>query len=115
MTSTLSALLSPRSVAIVGASDNIHKIGGRPIHYMQQMGYAGTIYPVNPQRDTLQGLRSYPSLDALPEAPDLAVIVVAGDAAVQAVADCARLGVNAAIVIASGFGEAGEAGKRQQD
>jgi len=57
MTSTLSALLSPRSVAIVGASDNIHKIGGRPIHYMQQMGYAGTIYPVNPQRDTLQGLR----------------------------------------------------------
>ncbi|GJG95457.1 acetate--CoA ligase family protein [Cupriavidus pauculus] len=115
MPSTLSALLQPRSVAIVGASDNIHKIGGRPIHYMQTMGYAGTIYPVNPQRDTLQGLRSYPSLDALPETPELAVIVVAGDAAVQAVADCARLGVGAAIVIASGFGEAGEAGKRQQD
>lgn len=115
MSSTLSALLSPRSVAIVGASDNIHKIGGRPIHYMQAMGYAGTIYPVNPQRETLQGLRAYPSLDALPEAPELAVIVVAGDAAVQAVADCARLGVGAAIVIASGFGEAGEAGKRQQD
>lgn len=115
MSPTLSALLSPRSVAIVGASDNIHKIGGRPIHYMQTMGYAGTIYPVNPQRETLQGLRAYPSLDALPEAPELAVIVVAGDAAVQAVADCARLGVGAAIVIASGFGEAGEAGKRQQD
>ena len=115
MSSTLSALLSPRSVAIIGASDNIHKIGGRPIHYMQQMGYAGTIYPVNPQRETLQGLRAYPSLDALPEAPELAVIVVSGDAAVQAVADCARLGVGAAIVIASGFGEAGEAGKLQQD
>ncbi len=115
MSSSLSALLSPRSVAIVGASDNIHKIGGRPIHYMQQMGYAGTIYPVNPQRDSLQGLRAWPSLDALPEAPELAVIVVGGDAAVQAVADCARLGVSAAIVIASGFGEAGEAGKRQQD
>lgn len=115
MSSTLSALLSPRSVAIVGASDNIHKIGGRPIHYMQTMGYAGTIYPVNPQRETLQGLRAYPSLDALPAVPELAVIVVAGDAAVQAVADCARLGVGAAIVIASGFGEAGEAGKRQQD
>ncbi|WP_066735498.1 acetate--CoA ligase family protein [Cupriavidus sp. D384] len=115
MSSTLSALLSPRSVAIVGASDNIHKIGGRPIHYMQTMGYAGTIYPVNPQRESLQGLRAYPSLEALPEAPELAIIVVAGDAAVQAVADCARLGVGAAIVIASGFGEAGEAGKRQQD
>lgn len=115
MSSTLSALLSPRSVAIVGASDNIHKIGGRPIHYMRQMGFAGTIFPVNPQRDTIQGLPSFPSLDALPEAPELAVIVVGGDAAVQAVADCARLGVGAAIVIASGFGEAGEAGKRQQD
>lgn len=115
MSSTLSALLSPKSVAIVGASDNIHKIGGRPIHYMQQMGYAGTIYPVNPQRDSLQGLRSWPSLEALPEAPELAVIVVGGDAAVEAVAHCARLGVGAAIVIASGFGEAGEEGKRQQD
>lgn len=115
MSSTLSALLSPRSVAIVGASDNIHKIGGRPIYYMQQMGYAGTIYPVNPQRDALQGLRAFPSLDALPEAPDLAVIVVSGDAAVQAVADCARLGVGAAIVIASGFGETGAAGQLQQD
>ncbi|KAI3589360.1 Acetyl-CoA synthetase (ADP-forming) alpha and beta chain [Cupriavidus sp. U2] len=115
MSSALSALLSPRSVAIVGASDNIHKIGGRPIHYMQTMGYTGAIYPVNPQRASLQGLRAYPSLDALPEAPELAVIVVAGDAAVQAVADCARLGVGAAIVIASGFGEAGEAGRRQQN
>lgn len=115
MSDTLSALLAPRSVAIVGASDNIHKIGGRPIHYMKAMGYAGTIYPVNPQRETLQGLRAYPSLDALPQAPELAVIVVGGDAAVQAVADCARLGVGAAIVIASGFGEAGEDGRRQQD
>ncbi|RZT42091.1 acetate--CoA ligase family protein [Cupriavidus agavae] len=115
MPDTLSALLSPRSVAVIGASDNIHKIGGRPIYYMQQMGYAGTIYPVNPQRETLQGLRSYPSLDALPETPELAIIVVGGDSAVQAVSDCARLGVGAAIVIASGFGEAGEEGKRQQD
>lgn len=110
----LQALLTPRSIAVIGASDHIHKIGGRPIHYMQQHGYRGTLYPINPQRDTIQGLRSYASLDALPEAPELAIVVVAGEAAVQAVSDCARLGVAAAIVIASGFGEAGEEGRRQQ-
>lgn len=115
MTAPLQSLLSPRSIAVIGASDNIHKIGGRPIHYMKTHGYAGTLYPVNPQRDSLQGLRAYPSLDALPEVPELAIIIVAGEAAVQAVHDCARLGVAAAIVIASGFGEAGAEGRRQQD
>lgn len=110
----LHALLTPRSIAVIGASDHIHKIGGRPIHYMQQHGYGGALYPINPQRETIQGLRSYPALDALPEAPELAIIVVAGEGAVQAVRDCARLGVAAAIVIASGFGEAGEEGRRQQ-
>ncbi|QYY29009.1 acetate--CoA ligase family protein [Cupriavidus pinatubonensis] len=115
MTAPLQPLLSPRSIAVIGASDNIHKIGGRPIHYMKAHGYAGTLYPVNPQRDTIQGLRAYPTLDALPEVPELAIIIVAGEAAVQAVHDCARLGVAAAIVIASGFGEAGAEGRRQQD
>lgn len=115
MSTRLDSLLSPASIAVIGASDNIHKIGGRPIYYMRQHGYAGTIYPVNPQRETIQGLPAFPSLDALPAVPELAIIVVAGDAAVQAVRDCARLGVQSAIVIASGFGEAGEEGKRQQD
>ncbi|MEM5429195.1 acetate--CoA ligase family protein [Cupriavidus oxalaticus] len=115
MTAPLQSLLAPRSIAVIGASDNIHKIGGRPIHYMKAHGYAGTLYPVNPQRDTIQGLRAFPTLDALPEVPELAIIIVAGDAAVQAVRDCARLGVAAAIVIASGFGEAGAGGRRQQD
>lgn len=115
MSTRLDSLLSPKSIAVIGASDNIHKIGGRPIYYMRQHGYAGTIYPVNPQRETIQGIPSFPSLDALPAVPELAIIVVAGDAAVQAVRDCARLGVQSAIVIASGFGEAGEKGRRQQD
>ncbi len=115
MPAPLQSLLAPRSIAVIGASDNIHKIGGRPIHYMKTHGYAGTLYPVNPQRDAIQGLRAYPRLDALPEVPELAIIIVAGDAAVQAVRDCARLGVAAAIVIASGFGEAGAEGRRQQD
>ncbi len=114
MTPALAATLSPASVAIVGASDNPDKVGGRPIHFMQRFGFRGAVYPINPGRDTVQGLTSYASLDALPEVPELAVIVVSGEAAVQAVRDCARLGVAAAIVIASGFGEVDAAGAAAQ-
>ena len=72
----LQALIDPRSVAIIGASENPNKIGGRPIHYMRRFGYAGAIYPINPNRDELQGLPCYGSLAALPAAPELAIIVV---------------------------------------
>ena len=110
----LQSALDPKSVAVIGASDNIHKIGGRPIHYMKRDGYQGTIYPINPSRDEVQGFKSYPSLSALPEAPDMALIVVAGDSALEAVHDCAARGVKTAVVIASGFGEVDEEGRRKQ-
>lgn len=111
----LDRLLAPASIAIVGASDNPDKIGGRPIHYMRRHGYAGTLYPINPQRAEVQGERAWPDLDALPAAPDLAIVAVAGEQAVLAVDRCAALGVSAAIVISAGFSETGEAGRRTQD
>lgn len=114
MTRSLSAFLAPRSIAVVGASDHIHKIGGRPIHYMQQHGFAGAILPINPARQEVQGLRCYPRLREVPEAPDLAIVVVAGEAAQEAIEDCAALQVPAAIVIASGYGEAGAEGQAAQ-
>ncbi|MBV7485083.1 acetate--CoA ligase family protein [Bordetella sp. BOR01] len=111
----LDRLLDPASIAIVGASDNPDKIGGRPIYYMRRHGYAGTLYPINPQRAEVQGERAWPSLDALPAAPDLAIVAVAGEQAVQAVDRCADLGVAAAIVISAGFSETGSAGRALQD
>lgn len=107
----MNPLLSPRSVAVLGASDNPNKIGGRPIRFMQEFGFAGTIYPVNPGRETVQGLKSYPSLADLPEPPDAVIVAVAGDAVEPAVADCARIGVKLAVIMASGFGETGPEGK----
>ena len=77
MQDLLTSALDPRSVAIIGASDNIHKIGGRPIYYMQRHGFQGAIYPINPSRAEIQGHKSYASLGALPEVPDLALVVVA--------------------------------------
>ena len=115
MSDLLTSALNPRSVAIVGASENIHKIGGRPIHYMQRHGYRGTIYPINPAREEVQGHKSYAGLAALPEVPDLALIAVGGDKTVAAVEECAARGVKSAVVIASGFGETGPAGRELQD
>ncbi|MFT8081753.1 CoA-binding protein, partial [Salmonella enterica subsp. enterica serovar Enteritidis] len=66
--------LNPRSVAILGASDNPIKAGGRTIDYLRRHGFAGRILPVNPKRAEVQGLAAYPSLRALPEAPDAVVI-----------------------------------------
>lgn len=105
----------PASIAIIGASDDPNKIGGRPIHYMLRHGYRGEILPINPKRPTIQGLPAYPSFDALPRVPEVAVVAVAGDAAVAAVSECARAGVKVAVVIASGFGEIGPEGKAVQD
>lgn len=115
MQDLLASALAPRSVAVIGASENIHKIGGRPIHYMQRHGFQGAIYPINPAREEIQGHRSYASLAALPEAPDLAVIALGGDRTVAAVEECAARGVKGAVVIASGFGETGPAGRELQD
>jgi acyl-CoA synthetase (NDP forming) len=106
--------LSPRSVAVIGASDNPHKVGGRPILYMQRYGFRGAIYPVNPGRATVQGLRAFARLEDLPESPELAVVAVAGDEAVRAVQSCAARGVKVAVVMASGFGETGPEGLRVQ-
>ncbi len=106
--------LSPRSVAVIGASENPHKVGGRPILYLQRYGYRGAIYPVNPGRATVQGLRAFARLEDLPESPELAIVAVAGDDAVRAVQACAAQGVKVAVVMASGFGETGAQGLRVQ-
>lgn len=111
----LQSALAPRSVAVIGASDNPHKVGGRPILYLQRYGYRGAIYPINPARATVQGLRAFSRLEELPEAPELAIVAVAGDEAVRAVEACAARGVKVAVVMASGFGETGEPGRRVQE
>jgi acetate---CoA ligase (ADP-forming) len=107
---TLRFCLEPRSIALIGASENPNKIGGRPLLYLQRFGYPGRIYPINPNRAEVQGVKSYPDLASLPEAPDLAIVMVAGDGAVEACRQCAERGVKVAICMASGFAETGSRG-----
>lgn len=107
MTATgLGRLFDPRSVAIVGASDDHTRIGGRSIGYMLERGFAGPIYPVNPGRDQVQGLKAFASVADLPETPDVAIIAIPQAGAIAAVEALAARGTAAAIVFTSGFAEA---------
>lgn len=109
-TGGLDALLRPTSIAILGASDDPTRIGGRPIAYMRARNFPGSIHPVNPNRRTVQGLPAFPSLDAVPGTVEAAIIAVPKEAALDAVRACVRKGVGAAIVFTAGFGETGEEG-----
>lgn len=110
----LGCLLNPRSVAVIGASDDALRIGGRPLSYMAAQGYAGRLLPVNPNRPTVQGLQAFASVNDLPETPDVAIVAVAATAAPQVVADLAARGTAAAIVFSAGFAEAGPEGAALQ-
>jgi acyl-CoA synthetase (NDP forming) len=110
----LDALFEATSIAVVGASDDITKIGGRPVQLLRKYGYAGAIYPINPKAGTIQGLQAYASVLDTPCAPDLAILAVPAAATLQAVRDCARRGVRAAVVLSSGFAEAGHEGAALQ-
>lgn len=104
------ALLSPRRVALIGVSDDPKKTAARPLAYLRRAGFAGTVYPVNPTRPTVQGERAWASLADLPERPDHAFILTGTEAAIAALEDCGRLGVPVATILAGGFSESGPDG-----
>jgi len=111
---TLAALTDPGTIAIVGASDDPSRIGGRPIHYMLRDGFQGRLYPVNPKRDSVQGLPCFPSIAALPGPIDLTILAVAPGLTAAALVEAAAKGAQAAIVFSSGFAEESEAGAARQ-
>jgi acetyl coenzyme A synthetase (ADP forming)-like protein len=107
--------LSPHSVAVVGASREPASIGAALLSNLQQAGFTGPIYPVNPHVDTLQGLKAYASVSDIGEAVDLAVIAVPAPAVEEVIADCACSGVRGVVVISSGFGEVSAQGRETQE
>jgi acyl-CoA synthetase (NDP forming) len=107
-------LLSPRSVALIGQSDDAGKTAGRPLKYLRQAGFGGKIYCVNARRDTVLGERAYRSIAALPEPPDHAYILLPTEAVIGAVAECGRAGVKIATILAAGFSETGPEGAARE-
>ncbi|MGE0613904.1 MAG: acetate--CoA ligase family protein, partial [Hyphomicrobiales bacterium] len=106
----IGCLLEPASVAIIGASDDPARIGGRPLRYLLQEGFQGTVYPVNPNRQTVQGQKAYASVSDLPQAVDCALVAVPAKIVAGALEQCAAAGVKSAIVFSSGFAEMGGEG-----
>ena len=98
-------LFEPGSVAILGASADRTKAGGRPIAYLSEAGFGGRVYPINPRHTELFGYRCYPAFAALPEVPDLIVVAIPGSGVVQAVREAAASGVGAMVIYTSGFAE----------
>ncbi len=112
--STLDDLLSPRSVAVVGASDDPSRIGGRPLSYFLNHGFKGEVYPVNPRRETVQGARAYPSVSELPGSVDFVLVAVPAPAVVGVVREAVAKQAKTVMIFSSGFAEAGEDGAAWQ-
>jgi acyl-CoA synthetase (NDP forming) len=108
------ALFEPESVAVVGVPRG-PKVGQIFLQGLLHPGYKGRIYPINPNADEILGLRCYPSISSLPETPDLAVLVVGSEAAIEVIGECADRGVKAAALFTAGFSEAGTDEGRERE
>jgi acetyltransferase len=111
MNNPLQRILAPRSIAVVGASRDPGKRGNLAIRYLQQSQFQGAIYPIHPHETEVLGLTCYATVEALPEAPDLALICTAAHTLPELIRRCGSKGIRGAVVLATGFSETGETGQ----
>nr|NIR14674.1 CoA-binding protein [Desulfobacterales bacterium] len=107
-------ILSPKSVAIVGASSDYTKFTGRTLKYLLKHGYKGKIYPINPKYDEIGGLRCFPSIEALPEPVDTAFVQIPSKGVASVIEECVEMGVKGVIIHSAGLAETGEEGRKKQ-
>ena len=107
-------LLWPKSVAVVGASSDTHGLRGRIFEIIRSHPFAGTVYPISRSAAEVQGVKAYPSIEALPEIVDLAILIVPAAYVPAELERCGRAGIKAAAILSSGFAEEGETGTRMQ-
>jgi len=108
---TYRLLFQPRSIAVIGASANPLKPGGRVFKNISDSGYTGDLWPVNPKADEIMGIKAYPDIRELPHAPELALISIPAGGVLDALNALAEKGTKAVIILTAGFGEKGEEGK----
>ena len=111
---SLTSLLQPRSVAVVGASTDPTRIGGRPVSYMLRQGFSGRLMPVNPKREQVQGIPAFGHVDDLPEAPDTAIVAVPAAQVLATIEALGAKGARSALIFSSGFSEVGGEGVELQ-
>ena len=109
--SELNAFFRPDRIAVIGASSNPAKIGGRRFRTLIEGAYKGEVFPINPAAEFVQGRRAYKALDDIPGPVDLAIIAVRADLVPETVRACAKRRVSAVMVITAGFGEQSAPGR----
>ncbi len=97
-----------RSVSVIGASADITKPAGRPLHFLHQYGYTGRATAVNPRYGELLGVPCFPTVAALPETPDLGLVMLPAPLVLNAIEECGRKGIKHLVVYANGFADAGQ-------
>ena len=107
-------ILHPRSVAVFGASEDVSKFGGRIIHFLVRHGFAGEVYPINPNRSEIVGRKAYPAIAEVPNPPDVAILALPGERIVETLTEAAQAGVGCCVVITTGFAEGGVEGIDRQ-
>jgi acetyltransferase len=108
----LDAILKPKSIAVVGASRRQGSIGREILHQLVEFDFHGKLFPVNPKADFIHSMKAFPSVSAIPDPVDLAIIVVSREEVLGVIDDCGKKGVTGLVVITAGFSETGEVGKR---
>jgi acetyltransferase len=111
----LDSIFSPKSVAVIGASNSPGKVGHDIFVNILRGNYQGTLYPVNPKSSAIHSVKSYGSIAELPEAVDLAIVILPPKAALTAVNDCAQKGIKGVVIVSAGFREVGEQGRLIED
>ena len=102
---TLERIVHPRSVAVLGASGNVAKFGGRITSFLSKHGYTGELFPINRHLPEILGRKAYRSVRDLPSAPDVAILAVPGATLQQNLIDAADAGVGCCVIISTGFAE----------
>ena len=108
----LHTLFNPRSIAVIGASDTPGRVGYALFKNLTTYNFSGTVYPVNPNRETVQGVKAYPDIAAIAQPVDLAILATPAATIPELLEACVARGVRAALVVSAGFAEAGEEGSR---
>jgi acetyltransferase len=108
----LDAIFTPTSVAVVGATEKEGSVGRTILRNLISSPFGGTVYPVNPKRPNVLGIKAYPDVKSIPETVDLAVVVTPAPTVPGIISECANIGVRGAIVISAGFKEIGEEGAK---
>ncbi len=107
----LDSIFNPKSIALIGASDEEGSVGYILMKNLTEMGYTGHVYPVNIRKQEILGLKAYPSVSKLPQIVDLAIIATPASTVPDIIEECGTCGINGIIIISAGFKETGASGK----